>query len=109
MPKLCRVTQKLTFRLQWNSLYKTNKNKDKLEPLPGRFIWNEEAITRYKNNMQSVEIKQKLQNCINHDYKDCSTAVEMLTSVLHDTALASRMLSNSIHYQGIYLGENNTF
>jgi hypothetical protein len=69
---------------------KTNKNKEKLEPLPGKFIWNEEAInTRYKNNMQSVEVKQKLQHFINHDYKDCSTAVEQLTSALHDTALAS--------------------
>ena len=67
---------------------KTNKNKEKLDPLPGKFIWNEEAITRYKNNM-SVEVKQKLQNFINHDYKDCSTAVEKLNSVLHDTALAS--------------------
>ena len=70
-------------------MIKPTKKKEKLEPLPGKIIWNEEAITRYKNNMQSVEVKQKLQNFINHDYKDCSTAAEKLTSVLHDTALAS--------------------
>jgi hypothetical protein len=27
---------------------KTNKNKEKIEPLPGKFIWNKEDITRYK-------------------------------------------------------------
>jgi hypothetical protein len=46
--------------------------------------------------MQSVEVKQKLQNFINHDYKDCSTAVEKLTSVLHDTALASAKFVKSL-------------
>jgi hypothetical protein len=76
MPKLCRVTQKYLTPISDHcpiscSLLacfddKTNKNKEKLEPLPGKFIWNEEAITRYKNNMQSVEVKQKLQNFINH-------------------------------------------
>ena len=94
---------------------KTNKNKEKLECLPGKFFWNEEAITRYKNNMQSVEVKQKLQNFINHDYKDCSTAVEQLTSVLHDTALA---LKETIHKafshrnygaKFVVLGYNSTY
>jgi hypothetical protein len=46
--------------------------------------------------MQSVEVKQKLQNFINHDYKDCSTAAEKLTSVLHDTALASTKFVKSL-------------
>ena len=49
-----------------------------------------------KKNMQSVEVKQKLQNFINHDYKDCSTAVEKLTSVLQDTALASAKFVKSL-------------
>ena len=46
--------------------------------------------------MQSVEVKQKLQNFINHDYKDCSTAAEKLTSVLHNTALASAKFVKSL-------------
>jgi hypothetical protein len=32
----------------------------KLDPLPGKFIWDEEAISRYNTNIQNIQVKQKL-------------------------------------------------
>ena len=33
-----------------------------LDPLPGKFIWDEEAISRYNTNIQIIQVKQKLED-----------------------------------------------
>jgi hypothetical protein len=30
-----------------------------LDPLPGKFIWDEEAISWYNTNIQNIQMKQK--------------------------------------------------
>jgi hypothetical protein len=35
-----------------------------LDPLPGKFIWEEEAISRYNTNNQIIQVKQKLEDVL---------------------------------------------
>lgn len=64
-------------------------HKPKLDPLPGKFIWNEEAINNYTTNIQSQSVKQKLNDFLIKDYKDCDEAVNTFNTILYDTAKSS--------------------
>ena len=60
-----------------------------LDPLPGKLIWDEEAISRYNTNIQNIQVKQKLEDFLSDGQTDCETAVKNLNSIVCDTALKS--------------------
>ena len=66
-----------------------NNCKSKLDPLPGKFIWNEEAINNYTKNIQSPKVKQKINDFMISEQRDCETATTQLNTILYDTALSS--------------------
>jgi hypothetical protein len=68
--------------------HRTDHNT-KLDPLPGKFIWDEEAINRYTTNIQSLNVKQKFQVFMSEDHSDCESAVSNFNSIKYDTALMS--------------------
>lgn len=65
------------------------KHKDQLDPLPGKFIWNKEAIENYKANLLSEKIKHKLQDFLINKNDNCELAVETFNSILQETATMS--------------------
>ena len=64
-----------------------NDQNTHLDPLLGKFIWNEEAISCYKINIQKLEVKKKFQEFSHENHTDCETAVSKLNALLYDTAL----------------------
>lgn len=61
----------------------------KLDPLPGKFIWNVESIRNYSENIQSRAIKQKLNDFHLNDHNDSEKAVDQLNTILFESAKLS--------------------
>ena len=61
----------------------------KLDPLPGKFIWDNKAIDCYTTNIQNSHVKQRLEEFVNDKQIDCNSAVEKFNAILCDTALLS--------------------
>ena len=73
----------------------TINNKTKLDPLPGKFIWNEESLNNYSTNIQSPAIKQKLQDFLANDHNDCEIVVNQFNTILFETAqLSAKFIKN---------------
>ena len=66
-----------------------NNHRNNLDTLPGKFLWNTEAIENYKANLLSDPIKCKLQKFLTHNYSDSDLAVDNINSILHETASMS--------------------
>ena len=67
----------------------TSGNKTNLDPLPGKFIWNEDTINIYTKNIQSQSVKQKLNDFLTNNHNDCEAAVNHFNTILYDTAKIS--------------------
>ena len=65
------------------------KHRDNLIPLPGKFIWDKEAIENYKTNLESEPIKHKLDDFLADNTGNSDYSVEKLNSILHETAKMS--------------------
>ncbi|CAC5395574.1 unnamed protein product [Mytilus coruscus] len=58
----------------------------KLDNLPGKYIWSDEAIELYKTNIQSKNIKDKFNNFIQKDFGEVNKMVGEFNSILIETA-----------------------
>ncbi|CAC5358441.1 unnamed protein product [Mytilus coruscus] len=58
----------------------------KLDDLPGKYIWSDEAIKLYKTNIQSKNIKDKFNNFIQKDFGVVNKMVGEFNSILIETA-----------------------
>ena len=67
----------------------TNTQQAYLEPLPGKFVWDSEAINRYSTLIQNNKSKTKLQQFLSRKYSNCNEAVNDLNTILQETAMAS--------------------
>ncbi|CAG2209036.1 unnamed protein product [Mytilus edulis] len=61
----------------------------KLDPLRGKFIWDNKAIDCYTTNIQNSHVKQRLDEFVNDKQIDSNSAVEKFNAILCDTALLS--------------------
>ncbi|CAC5375985.1 unnamed protein product [Mytilus coruscus] len=58
----------------------------KLDDLPSKYIWSDEAIELYKTNIQSKNIKDKFNNLIQKDFGEVNKMVGKFNSNLIETA-----------------------
>lgn len=69
-----------------------NITQCQLDPLPNKFIWNEEAINLYVLNSNSNESKNKFDMFLQSNFTDANEAVKSFNSILHENALQSAKL-----------------
>ncbi|CAG2234819.1 unnamed protein product [Mytilus edulis] len=69
-----------------SNIVKSCNFSSKLEDLPGKFIWSDEAIELYKTNIQSKNIKDKFNNFIQKDFGEVNEMVGEFNSILIETA-----------------------
>ncbi|CAC5395572.1 unnamed protein product [Mytilus coruscus] len=66
----------------------------KLDSLPGKFLWTDEAIASYTENMQSQMFKDKFANFIAKSFNDSDSITESFNSILEDCAKQSAKFIN---------------
>ncbi|CAC5416731.1 unnamed protein product [Mytilus coruscus] len=66
----------------------------KLDSLPGKFLWTDEAIASYTENMQSQMFKDKFANFIAKSFNDSDSITESFNSILVDCAKQSAKFIN---------------
>ncbi|CAC5368501.1 unnamed protein product [Mytilus coruscus] len=66
----------------------------KLDSLPGKFLWTDEAIASYTENMQSQMFKDKFANFIAKSFNDSDSITESFNSILVDCAKQSAKCIN---------------
>ncbi|VDI29000.1 Hypothetical predicted protein [Mytilus galloprovincialis] len=72
------------------SFYDNTKTQQAyLKPLPGKFLWDSEAINRYSTLIQDKNTSTKLRKFLSTKYLNCNEAVNDLNTILQETALAS--------------------
>ena len=64
-------------------------NDIRLDPLPGKFIWNTEALNLYSSKILSNKYKEKINNYLEKDPPDCEEAVNSFNSILTECASES--------------------
>ncbi|CAC5378290.1 unnamed protein product [Mytilus coruscus] len=64
----------------------------KLDSLPGKFLWTDEAIASYTENMQSQMFKDKFANFIAKSFNDSDSITKSFNSILVDCAKQSAKL-----------------
>ena len=69
-----------------------NNSKCQLDPLPNKFIWNQEAINSYIQNSNSSESRNKFDTFLNSTFTDPNDAVNSLNSILQENAAKSAKL-----------------
>ena len=67
----------------------SNSSQTKLDPPPGKFLWDTASLNTYSEKIESAESKHKLQAFLNEDLNNCDIAVHTFSSILCDTASAS--------------------
>ena len=68
----------------------------KLAPLPGKFIWTDQAIELFKSNIQSETIKNKVSNFMKNNFDNVNNMVEEVNSILVETAnMSAKFVKNS--------------
>jgi hypothetical protein len=60
-----------------------------LDPLPTKFVWTQEAINNYIQNINSSESKNVIQRFLQSDFEDCDSAVSSFNSFLYENAVKS--------------------
>ncbi|CAC5402490.1 unnamed protein product [Mytilus coruscus] len=66
----------------------------KLDSLPGKFLWTDEAIASYTENMRSQMFKDKFANFIAKSFNDSDSITESFNLILLDCAKQSAKLIN---------------
>jgi hypothetical protein len=61
-----------------------NVTQCQLDPLPNKFIWNQEAINLYIQNSNSVESKNKLDVFLQSNFTDSDKTVESFNKHIID-------------------------
>ena len=61
----------------------------KLDPLPGKFIWSDDAIQKYSRSMNSPETYRRLQNFMSMDFNEADDIVKEFNSILVDASFKS--------------------
>ena len=60
-----------------------------LDPLPGKFIWINDALSPFNENMQSNTVKNKFTEFMNTSFEDCEAITNSFNSILIDCAKQS--------------------
>ena len=81
-------------------------NSHKLDPLPGNFLWTDDAITLYTENIQSQIFKNRIIDFIITDFRDSNLITDSFISVLQDCAKQSAKLMNKVPTQKIRKSNN---
>ena len=71
-------------------------NKCQLDPLPNKFIWNQEAVDLYVQNSNSIESKDKFKMFLQTNFTNSDEAVAEFNSILHNNALQSAKLVKKV-------------
>ncbi|CAC5377056.1 unnamed protein product [Mytilus coruscus] len=66
----------------------------KLDSLPGKFLWTDEAIASYTENMQGQMFKDKFANFIAKSFNDSDSITDSFNSILVDCAKQSAKFIN---------------
>ena len=69
-----------------------NNPQCKLDPLPNKFIWNQDAINLYIQKSNSADSKSKLDNFLHSNFTDTDEAVGAFNSILIENASQSAKL-----------------
>ena len=71
-----------------------------LDPLPGKFIWTDQAVELFKSNIQSESIKAKIDHFVQKDFNNVNNMVDEVNSILVETAQMSAKFvkRKKIHY-----------
>ena len=78
-----------------------NCNSQKLDPLPGKFLLTDDAITLYTENIQSQIFENKIIDFITTDFRDSNLIIDSFNSVLQDCAKQSAKFISKVPTQKI--------
>ena len=76
-------------------------NSHKLDPLPGKFLWTDDAITLYTENIPSQIFKNRIIDFMITDFRDSNLITDSFNSVLQDCVKQSAKFINKVPTQKI--------
>jgi hypothetical protein len=76
-------------------------NSHKLDPLPGKFLWTDDAITLHTENIQSQIFKNRIIDFMITDFRDSNLITGSFNSVLQDCTKQSAKFINKVPTQKI--------